>query len=146
MYEIFSEDEIIGHNVSGKTFSKSVKNKKPLDENRIKYIREIVISYFKTDNSEDLWKSCRTAINKSIRNYEIKHKKDQPDKQEILNDEKYYEKLQCEEKSHSSIFNTEQNQLSETSNDDGSCNVIQLESNLSLYQMTNEIELVMKKF
>ena len=91
LYKIFALDELIGHNVSGKTFNKYIKNKKALDEKRINYIRWLVETYFLSDSSAnnnnntnnssstimrcsaDTWKSCRTAINKSIRNNEIKY-------------------------------------------------------------------------
>lgn len=73
LYKIFKLDELIGHNVSGKTFNKYIKNKKALDEKRINYIRFLVEKHFEAQNREELWKSCRTAINKSIRNNEIKY-------------------------------------------------------------------------
>ena len=72
LYKIFDLNELIGHNVSGKTFNKYIKNKKALDEKRINYIRWLVENNFESNNREELWKSCRTAINKSIRNNEIK--------------------------------------------------------------------------
>jgi hypothetical protein len=72
LYKLFRVDELLGHNVSGKTFNKFIKNKKALDEKRINYIRWLVERNFEADNREELWKACRTAINKSIRNHEIK--------------------------------------------------------------------------
>jgi transposase len=66
LMKLFRPDELHGHNVSGKTFSKNVKNKKALDEKRIKYIRWLVENNFETSNREQLWKMCRTAINKII--------------------------------------------------------------------------------
>ncbi len=72
LYKLFRVDELLGHNVSGKTFNKFIKNKKALDEKRINYIRWLVERNFDTENREELWKACRTAINKSIRNHEIK--------------------------------------------------------------------------
>ncbi len=72
LYKIFDLSELIGHNVSGKTFNKFIKNKQALDERRIGYIRWLVENNFETSNKEDLWKACRTAINKSIRNNELK--------------------------------------------------------------------------
>jgi transposase len=66
LMKLFRSDELHGHNVSGKTFSKNVKNKKALDEKRIKYIRWLVENNFETSNREQLWKMCRTAINKII--------------------------------------------------------------------------------
>lgn len=73
LYKIFKLEELIGHNVSGKTFNKYIKNKKALDEKRINYIRFLVEKHFDNQSKEELWKSCRTAINKSIRNNEIKY-------------------------------------------------------------------------
>jgi hypothetical protein len=80
LYKIFETNELIGHNITGKTFNKHLKNKKPLDEKRINYIKWLVENNFDATTSNDikknakelLWKSCRTAINKSIRNFEIK--------------------------------------------------------------------------
>ena len=72
LYKIFDISELIGHNVSGKTFNKFIKNKQALDERRIEYIRWLVQNNFEANNKEELWKSCRTAINKSIRNNELK--------------------------------------------------------------------------
>jgi hypothetical protein len=66
LMKLFRPDELHGHNVSGKTFSKNVKNKKALDEKRINYIRWLVDNNFETNNREQLWKMCRTAINKII--------------------------------------------------------------------------------
>lgn len=73
LYKIFKMDELIGHNVSGKTFNKFIKNKKALDEKRVNYIRYLVEKNFDASDREELWKSCRTAINKCIRNNEIKY-------------------------------------------------------------------------
>ncbi len=71
LYKIFHISELLGHNVSGKTFNRYIKNKKALDQKRISYIKWLVENYF-DGNKEEIWKSCRTAINKSIRNSEIK--------------------------------------------------------------------------
>lgn len=79
LYKIFHLSELLGHNVSGKTFNKYIKHKKALHHTRVNYIRYLVENYFEpnntstnTSNRDELWKSCRTAINKSIRNNEIK--------------------------------------------------------------------------
>ena len=72
LYKVFTVEEMLGHNVSGKTFNKFIKNKKALDEKRVNYIRWLVERNFESDNREELWKACRTAINKSIRNHEIR--------------------------------------------------------------------------
>ena len=72
LYKVFQINELLGHNISGKTFNKFIKNKKALDQKRIYYIKWLVDTYYESSNKEELWKSCRTAINKSIRNHEIK--------------------------------------------------------------------------
>jgi hypothetical protein len=72
LYKLFRVEELLGHNVSGKTFNKFIKNKKALDERRINYIRWLIERNFETTDRVELWKQCRTAINKSIRNHEIK--------------------------------------------------------------------------
>jgi hypothetical protein len=77
LFKIFKIDELHGHNVSGKTLNKNLKAKLPLDPLRIGYIKFLVESYYDekesklmlcgvTSNKQDLWKSCHTAINKSI--------------------------------------------------------------------------------
>jgi hypothetical protein len=75
LLKIFSKEELVGHNVSGKTFNKNLKNKVALDEDRISYIRELVDKHFDTKSNESIWKSCRKAINRVIRNFEIKESK-----------------------------------------------------------------------
>ena len=75
LLQIFNMDELYGHNVSGKTFSKNIKNKPPLDEKRIKYIRWLTENYFKSHDKENQWKLCRTAINKIILTNEKKQMK-----------------------------------------------------------------------
>lgn len=77
LFKIFKIDELHGHNVSGKTLNKNLKAKLPLDPLRIGYIKFLVEAYYDekesklmlcgvTSNKQDLWKSCHTAINKSI--------------------------------------------------------------------------------
>ena len=77
LFKIFKIDELHGHNVSGKTLNKSLKVKLPLDPVRVGYIRHLVESHYDekeckemlsgaTSHKQDLWKSCHTAINKSI--------------------------------------------------------------------------------
>jgi hypothetical protein len=56
LIKIFDSDELIGHNVSGKTFSKIVKEKKPLDEKRIGYIRWLIENNYEPNNRDDLWR------------------------------------------------------------------------------------------
>jgi len=77
LFKIFRIEELHGHNVSGKTLNKNLKAKLPLDPIRVGYIKFLVESYYDekeckemlsgvTSNRQDLWKSCHTAINKSI--------------------------------------------------------------------------------
>ena len=77
LFKIFKIDELHGHNVSGKTLNKNIKTKLPLDPIRIGYIKYLVESYYDEKecramlsgaitHKQDLWKSCHTAINKSI--------------------------------------------------------------------------------
>jgi hypothetical protein len=77
LFKIFKIDELHGHNVSGKTLNKNVKAKLPLDPVSISYIKFLVENYYNdkeckemlsslANNKQDLWKSCHTAINKSI--------------------------------------------------------------------------------
>ena len=77
LFKIFKIEELHGHNVSGKTLNKNQKAKLPLDPVRIGYIRFLVEKYYDekeckemltgaTSHKQDLWKSCHTAINKSI--------------------------------------------------------------------------------
>ena len=76
LLKLFSKEELLGHNVSGKTFHKHLRTKDPLDENRINYIKWLVENYFAHSNkTESIWKSCRKAINRVIRNFEIKESK-----------------------------------------------------------------------
>ncbi len=77
LFKIFKIDELHGHNVSGKTLNKNIKTKLPLDPIRIGYIKYLVESYYDEKecramlsgaitHKQDMWKSCHTAINKSI--------------------------------------------------------------------------------
>lgn len=77
LFKIFRIEELHGHNVSGKTLNKNLKAKLPLDTVRIGYIKYLVEKYYDekeckemlsgvANHKQDLWKSCHTAINKSI--------------------------------------------------------------------------------
>lgn len=77
LFKIFKIEELHGHNVSGKTLNKNLKAKLPLDTVRIGYIKFLVEKYYDekeckemlsglASHKQDLWKSCHTAINKSI--------------------------------------------------------------------------------
>jgi transposase len=77
LFKIFKIEELHGHNVSGKTLNKNLKAKLPLDPVRIGYIKFLVEKYYDekeckemlsgaNTHKQDLWKSCHTAINKSI--------------------------------------------------------------------------------
>ena len=118
LYKIFDLSELIGHNVSGKTFNKFIKNKQALDERRIGYIRWLVENNFEASNKEDLWKACRTAINKSIRNNELK----------IMN----FHNANNSQIETSGEFETE---MQFNQND----SMISLKPNLSFFQITNDV-------
>ena len=75
LLKIFTKKELVGHNVSGKTFHKNLRNKSALDESRINYIKWVVDKYYGAKTNENVWKSCRKAINRVIRNFEIKESK-----------------------------------------------------------------------
>jgi hypothetical protein len=101
LLKLFTKEELIGHNLSTKpsittssTMTRSSKNNnnniinnsyhttKPLlDENRIQYIKNMVEKYWilsqpnTRKNIEEMWQSCRKAINRVIRNFEIKESK-----------------------------------------------------------------------
>ena len=73
LLKIFDVSELWGHNLSGKTYSHSKSNsKKALDETRILYIRYLVEKNFEADDKEELWKSCRKAISRVLRNLDKK--------------------------------------------------------------------------
>lgn len=75
LQKIFTHDELCGHNLSGKTYPQVNRNslaKKALDETRVLYIQYLVEKYFDSDDMELLWKSCRKAIGRVLRNLEKK--------------------------------------------------------------------------
>lgn len=72
---VFTKDELIGHNVSGKTYHRNLKNKRALDEHRMSYIRSLVEAYFPQRKIDVTWRACRKAINRVIRNVEVKESK-----------------------------------------------------------------------
>ena len=88
LVKIFSRDELLGHNVSGKTFHKNLKSKQPLDEKRIMYIKWLIEKYFSSNDGKKtnvplIWKSCRKAINRIIRNHEAKEASRSAEEQEL---------------------------------------------------------------
>ena len=128
LYKIFRLDELLGHNVSGKTFNKFIKNKKALDEKRINYIRWLVENHFEASNKEELWKSCRTAINKSIRNNEIKGQQNLSKLQQVGENE-------CKD------INIELQQQQQQQPIVLTTDMINLQPNMSIFQITNDIPL-----
>jgi transposase len=144
LYKIFDMNELIGHNVSGKTFNKHIKNKKALDERRIMYIRWLVESNFETNNKEELWKSCRTAINKSIRNNELKAGNPNANCNSSNTDSSSLNEL-----SSSSVLNDTHKDNQENlhkANHTGypsfstvTTTLITLEPNMSIFQMSNDL-------
>ena len=75
LLRIFNKEELVGHNMKGKTFHRNLKSKVALDDSRINYIKTLVEKHFSTNFNENIWKSCRKAINRVIRNFEIKESK-----------------------------------------------------------------------
>jgi hypothetical protein len=68
---LFTNDQIKGHYVCGKVLSKNAKNKQPLLDKRVLYIKWLVENNFDVQaNKAELWQQCRRAINKSILNNE----------------------------------------------------------------------------
>jgi hypothetical protein len=67
LVRLFDEDEIIGRNVYGRNYSgdKSLL-KKPLDVERIDFIKETVLRLTKTNNPELAWASCVIAMNRKM--------------------------------------------------------------------------------
>lgn len=155
LYKIFKLDELIGHNVSGKTFNKYIKNKKALDEKRINYIRWLVENYFEAESKDELWKSCRTAINKSIRNNEIKFANavgippnNFDELQQNLALSEQHQQMQHQALQHeihyASEFTSDQNNSITHLNSDQisgtpSATIINLQPNLSIFQITNDL-------
>lgn len=155
LYKIFKLDELIGHNVSGKTFNKYIKNKKALDEKRINYIRWLVENYFEAESKDELWKSCRTAINKSIRNNEIKFANavgippnNFDELQQNLALSEQQQQLQHQTLHHeihyAPDFTSEQNNSithlnSDQVNGTTPATIINLQPNLSIFQITNDL-------
>ncbi len=138
-------NELLGHNVSGKTFNRFIKNKKALDEKRINYIRWMVDTYYETENREEQWKACRTAINKSIRNNELKGS----------NEVTHFDKTTNNNEDMISIsanpINTNNINLRIISLNESvptnttQTSLITLEPNMSIFQMSNDLDLVLNK-
>jgi transposase len=154
LYKIFDMNELIGHNVSGKTFNKHIKNKKALDERRIMYIRWLIENNFETNNKEELWKSCRTAINKSIRNNELKASNPNASTGSSSSSNGEFGLLSLNELSSSSVLNDmplkenhqENSLLHKTNNNTNNpsfstvtTTLITLEPNMSIFQMSNDL-------
>jgi hypothetical protein len=70
--KIFTTDELCGHNLTSKTFHKKSLVKPALDEKRLNYIKWLVERYFDSKNSVLLWKSCRKAMCRVLRNIDKK--------------------------------------------------------------------------
>ena len=140
-------NELLGHNVSGKTFNKYIKNKKALDEKRIMYIRWLVESYYETENREEQWKACRTAINKSIRNNELKGGLNESSQAKTINNEDMIT-ISTDINTNNNNHNTNNLRiisLNEPVNNAIQTSLITLEPNMSIFQMTNDLDLVLNK-
>lgn len=74
LFKIYKLDELHSHNVSGKTFNKYDRPKQALEYTRLMYIKWLVEKYFKITNkkSDNVWKRCCKAINRTIRKSEKK--------------------------------------------------------------------------
>ena len=70
--KIFTTEELCGHNLSGKTFHKKSLVKPALDEKRLNYIKWLVEKNFENKNKAQLWKSCRKAMCRVLRNRDKK--------------------------------------------------------------------------
>jgi hypothetical protein len=70
--KIFTTEELCGHNLTSKTFHKKSLVKPALDEKRLNYIKWLVEKYFDNKNSILLWKSCRKAMCRVLRNIDKK--------------------------------------------------------------------------
>lgn len=162
LYKIFHLNELLGHNVSGKTFNKYIKGKKALDQKRIYYIKWLVEKYFDSNNKVELWKSCRTAINKSIRNNEIKvngmnlkeNKSSINDSTNASNEPRSYNIVDLSSNiinesicaSVTNSLNTSPNTMCNVQQTNGG--LINLEPNMSIFQMSNDLpnlDLVLNK-
>ena len=66
--KIFTPDELRGHNLTSKPFHKNSTIKPVLDEKRFNYIKWLVGKYFESKNKSQVWKSCRKAMCRVIRN------------------------------------------------------------------------------
>ena len=132
LYKIFELNELLGHNCSGKTFNKYVRNKKALDEKRVNYIKWLVDNYFESNSKEEIWKACRTAINKSIRNNELKGG--------VVDSTSNCEK--SEQNGHHHTSGRKNYTIVELNENEASladAGLLNLEPNLSIFQMTNEL-------
>ena len=97
LLKVFGKDELVGHSFASVTSSKQSQrlaaskqqlNKPALDEARLDYIKWLIETYFRNEKKpiENVWKSCRKAINRIIRNFEIKESRGKG-KSDLLNDD-----------------------------------------------------------
>ena len=82
LLKLFGKDELFSSTNNSKTSQRLAANKqqqhKPaLDEARLDYIKWLIETYFRNEKKpiETVWKSCRKAINRVIRNFELKEAK-----------------------------------------------------------------------
>lgn len=156
LYKIFQLKELLGHNVSGKTFNKYIKNKKALDKKRIYYIKWLVENYFESTNKTELWKSCRTAINKSIRNNEIKggliSEVNFKENKNLFTEQQIHESNEhcsynivdlssniINESICEPVQNTMNTSNNLCNNQQNTTSLLNLEPNMSIFQMSNEL-------
>jgi hypothetical protein len=75
--KLYTKEELIGHSVlaSGPSSKANKSPKQALDEERMSYIKQLVDLFYVSKsgkNLEEVWTACRKAINRVIRNFEIK--------------------------------------------------------------------------
>ncbi len=70
--KIFDPEELGNQSLQVTKLKQTPKRRNTLDERRIKYIKYLVEKYFICEDKEFLWKSCRKAINRILRNIEKK--------------------------------------------------------------------------
>ncbi len=72
LLKIFDPKELGNQSLQVTRLKQTPKRRNPLDERRIIYIKYLVEKYFNCEDKEFVWKSCRKAINRILRNIEKK--------------------------------------------------------------------------
>jgi hypothetical protein len=103
--KIFTTEELCGHNLTTKTFHKKSLVKPALDEKRLNYIKWLVEKYFDSKNSILLWKSCRKAMCRVLRNIDKKSSQ----AKEANHDDKDEDEDETNEEMYSDDYQTDNN-------------------------------------